>query len=203
MDRDDWNARYAGTDLVWTAEPNRFLVTEVQDCGPGRALDLACGEGRNAVWLASQGWQVTGIDFSSAGLAKGSDLAARAGVEVDWIEADVTAWRAPEPVFDLVVILYLQLPADRRREAADAAVSALAPGGTLLWVGHDLDNLAHGYGGPQHPEVLHTAGDLVADLHAADPDLVIERAGTVIRPVDKDGEHHEAVDTLVRVRRPT
>lgn len=203
MDRNDWNARYGGTELVWTADPNRFLVAEVEGLPPGRALDLACGEGRNAVWLATRGWAVCGVDFSSAGLDKGRALAAAAGVEVEWIEADVTTWRPSGPVFDLVVILYLQVPAAGRRAAAIAAVSGLAPGGTLLWVGHDLDNLVSGYGGPQHPEVLHTADDLVADLHAADPGLVIERAGTVVRTVEKDDGRHEAIDTLVRAHRPT
>ena len=64
MDRDDWNRRYAASDYVWTVEPNRFLVAEAGDLDPGRALDLACGEGRNAVWLAQWGWQVEAVDFA-------------------------------------------------------------------------------------------------------------------------------------------
>lgn len=202
MDREDWNRRYAATDLVWTANPNQFVVAEAEGLEPGRALDWACGEGRNAVWLATQGWDVTAVDFSSAGLEKGRTLAEAAGVDVAWVEADVTAWQPEVGAFDLVVIAYLQLPAGARRVAAAGAVRALAPGGSLVWVGHDLDNLEHGYGGPPSSAVLHTADDLVADLHAADPSLVVERAEAVIRVVEKDGARHEAIDTLVRVRRP-
>lgn len=88
MDKDAWNERYGTEELIWRADPNRFLVEEVEDLKPGRALDLACGEGRNAVWLASKGWDVVGVDFSSAGLAKARRLAADRGVEVEWVEAE-------------------------------------------------------------------------------------------------------------------
>jgi ubiquinone/menaquinone biosynthesis C-methylase UbiE len=75
VDSQEWDRRYAAAELVWTAEPNRFAVAELQDLPPGRALDVAAGEGRNAVWLASRGWQVTAVDFSAAGLDKGRRLA--------------------------------------------------------------------------------------------------------------------------------
>lgn len=202
MDRHDWDDRYAGTELIWTAEPNRFLVAEVAGLVPGRALDLACGEGRNAVWLASQGWVVTGVDFSGVGLDKARRLADAAGVPVEWIEADVTAWEPPAAAYDLVAVLYLQLPAEALGHALARAVAALAPGGTVLSVGHDLDNLTGGYGGPQDPSVLHTATAVAGALRAAEPGLVIERAEQVVRVVDKDGQRHEAIDTLVRGRRP-
>ncbi len=74
MDRNAWDERYAGDELVWSAQPNRFLVAEVETLPPGRALDLACGEGRNAVWLAERGWDVTGVDFSNAGIDKARRL---------------------------------------------------------------------------------------------------------------------------------
>src|ERR1022692_4898294 len=75
MKSEEWDKRYAGQELVWTAEPNRFVVAELKDLAPGRALDLGAGEGRNAVWLASAGWQVTAVDFSAVGLDKGRRLA--------------------------------------------------------------------------------------------------------------------------------
>ena len=87
--RDDWNARYAQKELLWTAAPNRRFAEEVAGLAPGRALDLACGEGRNAVWLAERGWEVIGVDFSDVALAKATELAANRGVEVDWVVADV------------------------------------------------------------------------------------------------------------------
>ena len=89
MDSQEWDQRYAGTGLVWTAEPNRFVVAELQDLAPGQALDVAAGEGRNAVWLAARGWQVTAVDFSAAGLDKGRRLAQARGVAIDWVHADV------------------------------------------------------------------------------------------------------------------
>lgn len=196
MDAADWDARYAGTELLWTAEPNRFLVAEVDDMPPGRALDIACGEGRNAVWLATKGWKAVGVDFSAMGLDKGRALAAQRGVEVDWVRADVTDYEPPARAFDLVVLLYLQLPNDLLRVALAHAASALAPAGTLLVVGHDSTNLTDGYGGPQDPSVLFTPDDIVAAL----PALAIVKAEQVHRTVDTDAGPRVAIDALVRAQ---
>ena len=151
MDSAAWNRRYADRELVWTSEPNRFLVAEAAALAPGRALDLACGEGRNAVWLAARGWRVTGVDFSEAGLEKARRLAETRGARARWIAADLLDY-TPEPrAFDLVLVFYLQLPAAQRRPIVRAAAGAVAPGGLLLLVAHDSTNLEHGYGGPQIP----------------------------------------------------
>src|SRR6476646_1454842 len=109
MDRRMWDARYAATESLWTFEPNRFLVRETEGLAPGRALDLACGEGRNALWLAARGWQVTAVDFSAVALDRGRERADRDGLTVDWVEGDVLEWVPPERGFDLVAILYLHL----------------------------------------------------------------------------------------------
>ena len=196
--RDDWNARYAQKDLLWTAEPNRRFAAEVEGLEPGRALDVACGEGRNAVWLAERGWRVTGVDFSGVAIDKAAALAAARGVEVDWVVDDVLAY-APEPgAFDLVAVLYLQLPHDELAVALRGAVSALAPGGTIVVLGHDSTNLADGYGGPKDPAVLFAPEDVVDALG----DLDVERAEKVRRAVPLDGGEAVAVDALVRARRP-
>jgi len=200
MDRDVWNSRYAERELIWTAEPNRFLVAETSALAPGRALDLACGEGRNAVWLAQQGWRVTGVDFAEVGLEKARRLAESRGVEVEWVAADLLAYEPPAGAFDLVAILYLQVPAAERRHIIRAAAGAVAAGGTLLLVGHDLENIEHGYGGPRHPDVLYTAPDIVADLEPTG--LLIERAERVQRPVATDDGERVALDALVRATRP-
>ena len=110
MDRHQWDQRYSGNELVWTSTPNQFLVSESVGLPPGRAVDLGCGEGRNAVWLAEQGWQVTGVDFSPVGLAKAQRFAELWDVEVTWVESAVEDWTPPSDGFDLVVMLYLQLP---------------------------------------------------------------------------------------------
>jgi SAM-dependent methyltransferase len=207
MDPNDWDDRYSTEELVWRAEPNRFLVEQVQGMAPGRALDLACGEGRNALWLAEQGWRVTGVDFSGVGLAKARRLAAERGIEAHFVQADVREWRPAAGAYDLVAVMYLHLPAGERRQVMANVSPGLAPGGTLLVVGHDSTNLAHGHGGPQDPAVLFSAADIVADLIAVagEGSFDVERAEVARRPVstgDGDGER-EALDALVRARRLT
>ncbi|MGZ4706738.1 MAG: class I SAM-dependent methyltransferase [Acidimicrobiales bacterium] len=201
MDASQWNERYATAEYVWKSDPNVFLVDETAGLAPGRVLDLACGEGRNAVWLAEQGWTATGVDFSEAGLDKGRRLAADRGVEVEWVSADATTWEAPAASYDLVAVFYLQLPADARRRAMGVAARALAPNGTLLVVAHDTANLTGGVGGPQDAAVLHAPEDVLADLAAAGVEVIVERAETVERPVA--GADRPALDCLVRARRST
>jgi SAM-dependent methyltransferase len=200
MDRQDWNHRYTGSELVWTAEPNRFLVAEAAELQPGRALDVACGEGRNAVWLAERGWRVTGVDFSEVALEKARALADARGVGADWVLADLLDYR-PEPcAFDFVILFYLQVPAAQRRATVRAVAGAVAPGGTFLLVAHDRSNLEHGHGGPQVPAVLYAAEDVVADLETSG--LHVERAERVERPVQTPEGERVALDTLVRAVRP-
>lgn len=203
MEASGWDQRYATAEYVWRTEPNQFLPPEVAGLPTGRALDLAAGEGRNAVWLATQGWQVTGVDFSHAGIAKGARLAADQEVIVEWICADATTW-TPSAVFDLVIVFYLQLAADERRAAFERAARALAPGGTLLIVGHASANLAEGVGGPQDPAVLYTPLDVATDLEGAGVDgLVIDRGTHERRRVQAPDGDRDAIDCLVRAHRTT
>ena len=192
MKASDWDTRYAASDSVWGAEPNRWVAQEVGELPPGRALDLACGEGRNAAWLAGRGWVVTGVDYSAVAIER----AAAAAPSVTWVCDDVVTWTPAADAFDLVLVVYLHLPAAGRDTVLDHAVAALAPGGHLLLVAHDLANLTDGVGGPQDASVLPTAADVVARLGALD----VLRAGTVERPVE--GSPHPAVDTLVHAVRP-
>ena len=196
MDSSEWDQRYAGSGLVWTSEPNRFVVAEVQDLPPGRALDLGAGEGRNSLWLASRGWRVTAVDFSAAGLDKGRRLAEAHGVPVDWVLADVLEYEPEEAAFQLVLLAYLQLAAPSLDRVLGHAMDGLASGGTLLVVGHDVTNLAEGAGGPQDPALLHTPESVTRALNG----LIVQRAERVRRPVGEDGR--EAIDTLVRAVRP-
>jgi SAM-dependent methyltransferase len=196
--RERWNHRYASADPHSTPVPNRFLVAEVSDLPPGRALDLACGAGRNAVWLAERGWRVTAVDFSDVGLSMARELAETRGTTVEWIEADVLAWTATVNAYDLVCVLYLQLPADERRAVLRLATNAVGPGGTLLVIGHDLLNLTEGSGGPTQPDVLFTPDDIVGEIG----ELRVEKAERVRRPVDDGVTPRDAIDALVRARRP-
>ena len=195
--REDWNARYTQKELLWTAQPNRLFAAEVEGIEPGRALDVACGEGRNAVWLAELGWQVTGIDFSDVALGKAAELARARGVEVEWVAGDVLVHEPTPGAFDLVAVLYLQLPHDELARALRRAARAVAPGGALIVLGHDTRNLTDGYGGPRDPSVLFTPADVVASLD----DLVVERAETVERTVTLDDGDAVALDAFVRAAR--
>ena len=202
MDAAAWDERYAGTDLMWGAEPNRFLSPAVAGVPPGRGVDIACGEGRNAIWLAGQGWTMTGVDFSAVAIGKARELAHRQGVTVDFEVADVVTHRL-EPVHDLVLVFYLQLAPRERAAVLARAAGGLAPGGTFLMVAHDRDNVEHGYGGPQDARVLPTADLVVADLLASPtgPELEVQRAEQVQRPVATDEGERVALDCLVRVVR--
>ncbi len=195
--RERWNQRWAGERAHASTAPSRFLTAEVADLRPGTALDLACGAGRNAVWLAERGWQVTAVDFSGVALGMAGSLAAERGVEVDWIESDVLTWAPPARAYDLVCVLYLQLPAPERATALARAASAVRAGGTLLIVGHDRLNLTEGWGGPTQPDVLFTPDDVVAEIG----DLRVEKAQRVRRTVAEPAATREAIDALVRARR--
>jgi SAM-dependent methyltransferase len=211
MDARAWDERYAASELVWSTTPNRFVAAELSDLSPGRALDVAAGEGRNALWLAGRGWQVTALDFSLTGLEKGRALQARhehgPDLQVDWVHADALRWD-PGPVrYDLVLLAYLQLVADQRRTAVRRAFGALREGGTFFVVAHDSTNLTEGTGGPTDPAVLFTAEDILADLDGER--FEVERAERVVRPVPTvdDGHTHpgeasrHAYDALVRLVR--
>lgn len=200
MEREHWDLKYAGDELLWHAEPNRFLVEATGDLDPGTVLDVACGEGRNAIWLAGRGWSATGVDFSTVALRKARRLAATRRVDVDWIEVDVREW-IPAVSFDLVLLFYLQLPPSQRRTVFRTFAHSVAPGGHLVVVGHDSENLAAGIGGPQDPEVLFSAADVVADIGSSG--LFVERAELVRRPVATDDGEVDALDALVRAVRPS
>jgi SAM-dependent methyltransferase len=195
--REDWDRRYAAVENLWAVRPNRFLVAEAGDLDPGRALDLACGEGQNAIWLASLGWDVVGVDYSEVAIAKARARADRDGVDVDFVCADLVSYLPDTGAFDLVLVLYLHIAAEQRRVVLDRAAAALAPGGTFVFVGHDLTNMTEGVGGPSDPEILCTPEQIAAEL----PRLALEKAERVLR--DVDGEERDAIDTLVRARRPS
>jgi SAM-dependent methyltransferase len=203
VDAEGWDERYRSSELVWGIAPNRWVEQELAGLPPGQALDMACGEGRNALWLAGLGWQVTAVDFSPVALEKARALeeraqAERAGsVRVSWRCADATAYRHDGAV-DVALLCYLQLPAAQRRAAVRNAAGALAPGGTLLVIGHDSTNLADGTGGPQDPSVLFTAADVAADLDGTG--VSVDVAEAVLRPVE--GAPRPAIDALLRAHRP-
>lgn len=198
MDEAAWDARYAADGRVWTTQPNVWAVEALGDLPPGTALDLGTGEGRHALWLAARGWDVTAVDFSAEALrtaravqsANAPDTTAR----VDWVHADLLTY-TPEPGSqDAVLLMYIHLPAAERRTLVRSAARALAPGGTLLVVAHDLTNPAEGTGGPSDATVLFTAQGVAADLAGM---AGVEVRLAERRPRAVEGEPGPALDAVV------
>ncbi len=201
LEREDWNQRYAAPDFIWTVDANRLLVAEAASLAPGSALDLAAGEGRNAVWLAEQGWAVNAVDFSDVALEKGKRLAAARKVsdKIAFRGADLRSYQPEVERFDLVTLIYLQIPQADLVPIIARAARAVAPGGTFLLVAHDSANLTHGYGSPRHPAMLYSAEEVVAALGG---ELTIEKASRVERAVASADGSRIALDCLVRSKRP-
>jgi SAM-dependent methyltransferase len=193
----DWDERHQAGDFEGRG-PNPTLVEGAAELATGTALELAAGSGTNAVWLAQRGWLTTAVDWSPVGLANGKAKADEAGVAVEWLERDLFHWAPPARSFDLVVIVYLHLPPDERRDVYARAAAAVAPGGRMLVVSHHRLQAAEGVDGPD-PSRLFTADELALELHATDPSLVIERA-EVVRRVPPPG--HGPIDSLLVLRRP-
>ncbi len=176
----EWDARYGERDeAMWSGRPNGRLVAEVEGLDPGRALDVGCGEGADAVWLAQRGWTVTAIDVSAVAVDRARRAGEAAGVAVEWISGDVLQTPLPARSFDLVSLQYPALP----RAAGDAAVRALldtvVPGGLLLAVYHDLDDAhrermqEHGFDPDDYVGVDDlarlTVDDFAIELHVVEP----------------------------------
>jgi Fe2+ or Zn2+ uptake regulation protein/predicted O-methyltransferase YrrM len=194
-----WNERYSDRGYLWAVEPNQFVERHLSGLEPGTAVDLAAGEGRNAVWLARAGWHVMAVDFSQTGLDKAARLAAASGVaeRVVTVNADALAWAPAEPV-DLVVIAYLQLPPAQVRTALEHARTWLRPGGRVFVVAHDRTNIEHGYGGPPSPDRCYDLDETVEALSGLEIDL----AEVAERHVETEDGPRIALDTLVIARRP-
>lgn len=192
MEPTDWDDRYRATDRLWSAGPNMFVEDRLADREPGAGLDLASGEGRNAIWLAARGWKMTAVDFSAVAIERGRSHSA----DVDFVVADVLRWE-PDRSFDLVLIAYLHLVLSDFEPLVRRAVTWLRPGGELFMVGHDRTNIDHGVGGPQYPEVLWDVDEILPWIDGLD----IVEAGVVEREVEIDNELALARDALIRARR--
>jgi len=187
----EWDQRYSERQQ-WSTGPNRLVAELLADVPPGDAVDLAAGEGRHALWLAERGWRVTAVDFSAVGLTRGQGQPG--GERVTWVGADVLTWDAPERSLDLVLVAYLHLPEDDVTALLRRAVGWLRPEGRLLVLGHDVENVTGGVGGPQEPAILHSVDRLapVAEL------LDVDRLEQVRRSTPEG----DALDTLLWGRRP-
>jgi thioredoxin reductase/SAM-dependent methyltransferase len=203
--RESWEERYGSGSPVWSGRPNPQLVAEVTGLAPGRALDVGSGEGADAVWLAERGWRVTAVDISAAALeraaAHAADVGPQAAGRIEWTRADLREEPPAEGAYDLVSSQFMHLPAEPRRELFARLAAAVAPGGTLLIVGHhpyDLWTTAHRM---HMPDLMFTAEEVAASLDPAAWDVLVAetRSRAAVDPEERHITLHDAV--LVARRR--
>jgi len=197
-----WDRFYAQPHPAWSGQANTVLVGQAADMAPGAALDLGCGEGADAIWLAQRGWTVTAVDIARPALRRARERAGAAGVadRITWLRHDLGQWQ-PSGSFDLVSVHYLHASIDLPREGIlRSAASAVAPGGVLLVVGHAGPLPAHADAEPDAR--FPTAREVLADLDLPPTQWHVECAADVPRDTTRAGEHaHAQTDTVVRVRR--
>ncbi|RKS74118.1 methyltransferase family protein [Motilibacter peucedani] len=200
-DAAEWDERYSAAERVWSGEPNGALVAEVSDLAPGRALDVGCGEGADAVWLARRGWQVTALDVSGIALERARRHAEEAGVEVEWVHAGLVEAGLPAGGFELVSAQYAVLLKTPGAVAERALADLVAPGGTLLVVHHDIEHShdhGHGHDGGFDPELYALPADVAGVLGEEWVVEVDERRPRVVS--GGSGAHH-VQDLVLRARR--
>jgi thioredoxin reductase/protein-L-isoaspartate O-methyltransferase len=196
-----WDERYRAADQLWSGNPNPHLVTTVAGMPTGDALDVGAGEGADAVWLASQGWKVTGVDVSGVALGKAAAHAREAGVEVTWERVDVRQWDPPRGRYDLVSAQFMHFPRPVLEDVHRRLAAAVRQGGTLLIVGHHPADHEHGQGHDHRRELMFTAQDAAASLDPAEWEISVTSPSR--EATDPDGNVRTIVDAVLRaVRRP-
>ena len=202
-EREFWDQIWSDTDDLGS-DSDDLLATYAKGLSPGRALELGSGSGANAVWLAEMGWQVTAVDFSGAAVERGKRLASVRGVTVEFVMADAASYQ-PQHLFDLITSFYIQFPAQQRAQMLATAAVSLAPGGTLLFVGHDESSPPHGWS-QEDLLTLTNPDQVVAEL----PGLQIREARVLessspahVEHDDQSGEAHGSGATVVLAVKPT
>jgi len=191
-----WDERFSEPGYAYGTEPNDFLRERVADLRPGRCLCLAEGQGRNAVWLAQQGFDVTAMDQSAPGLAKARELAETRGVAIETVAADLSGFDIGEAAWDSIVAIFAHLPPALRADVHARAARALVPGGTVLIEGYTPDKYDHpGTGGPppSQKDLCFTRSMLLDDFAGLEPILAAE----TVREVN-EGQYHQGRSAVVQ-----
>ncbi len=195
---DDWDRRYASEPQRWSGHPNGSLAVEIGHVSSGAALDVGCGEGADAIWLAQRGWDVTAIDFSQVALDRATRVAEDAGVEVDWVRADIAIEPPARRRYDLVSVHYPALRHTPGDDAIHAIIDAVAPGGTLLIVGHHLDGSEHHQHHGFDPSDYVQPTDVAEHLDGAWT-VQVQEVRPRTRPAGSEGP--DVPDVILRARR--
>lgn len=194
----EWDERYAEAEQMWSGEPNNALVREVDGLRPGRALDVGCGEGADAIWLASIGWDVTALDVAEVALDRARLHAVAAGVDVTWVRSRLLDAVFDPAGFDLVSAQYPALRRTPDDDAERALVRAVAPGGTLLVVHHDMSDPTHALENGFDPHDWVGPGDVARHLG---PDWLVEVDEVRDRTVSGGAGAHHHQDVVLRAKR--
>lgn len=204
-DEEFWDERYRSRDQLFSGDPNPRLVSHTKQLKPGTALDIGCGEGADAIWLAEQGWEVTAVDISTVALERGVSRASEIGADVanriDWVHEDLCTWEGPEPKsHDLVSSQFTPFPVESRQSMFRRLADAVAPGGTLLIVSHHQSDIQTTIPRNSNEEMYFTASDVAEALDSADWDIIIE--GKLERSAtDPDGNEVTIHDTVFNAHR--
>ncbi|MET7994612.1 class I SAM-dependent methyltransferase [Amycolatopsis sp. NPDC005232] len=182
MNTQSWDEMYRGRPQVFSGEPNGVLVAEAAGLEPGEALEVGCGEGADAVWLARRGWRVTAVDVAETALRRGAAVGADVAGRVAWTRADLSTAGLPAGVFDLVSVQYFPLPRRPEHEALHRLLASVAPGGTLLVAGHDPGDEGVDYAGYYRP-------DEIARLLGDEWTVLVHESRPRTRP-GPEGTHH-------------
>jgi SAM-dependent methyltransferase len=199
----EWDERYASTERVWSGQPNLALVAEVTAMTPGRVLDVGCGEGADAVWLAARGWQVTALDVSRVALERAAVHARDAEVDVEWVHAGLVEARLPGGAYDLVTVHYPALLRTPGRDAERSLLATVAPGGVLLVVHHAMVE-THDDEKDHEQDSAFDPADYVSHTDLADflgPEWQVEVDETRPRRVTAGAGAHHTHDDVLRARR--
>ena len=190
----DWNERYREPGFAYGTEPNDFLVSMVDRIPHGKILSLCEGEGRNAVYLASLGCEVTGVDGSAVGLAKAQQLAAEQGVTITTIVADLAGYRIEPGQWDAIISCYCHLPPAIRMPLHRSIVTGLKPGGVFILEAFTKQQLAYGSGGPKEIDMLMSLEELKQELEG----LELIHAVELEREV-REGSRHTGLASVVQI----
>jgi SAM-dependent methyltransferase len=204
FDQAFWDERYRSHSSLWSGNPNSHLIGEASQLSPGTALDVGCGEGADAIWLAQRGWKVTAVDLSTVALQRAAAHAAQAGAaiaeHIDWRHADLATWDPGTARYDLVSAQYMHLLPGPRETLFRRLAASVTPGGSLLAVGHHPSDQQTTMPRPHIPELYFTGDDIIAYLDTGEWDVITNTAAP--RPAtDPNGRTITIHDTVLRARR--
>jgi len=198
-----WDERYRSSSALWSGQPNPQLVIEAGDLRPGTALDVGCGEGADAIWLATRGWRVTAVDISTVALERGAAQAGAVGddvgLRISWLQADLIEWNPPAS-YDLVSAQFMHLPKAQRQALFGRLAASVAPGGTLLIVGHHPSDLQTAMQRPHSPELFFTASEIAASLDRDGWTVIVEES-RARETRDPEGTPVTVHDAILRAQR--